>query len=103
MGKRKEGWEKGRKDDREGGKEIGRKEGRKEGREGGKQGAGKVRTEGGGGRKEGRVVKISFFPHDFFFTSFSLLLSLLCDKNDQEKHNGFNDDADNRPQWTQRI
>ena len=84
-GGREEGCEKGRKDDREGGKEIGRKEGRK------------------GGRKEGRVVKINFFPHDFFFTSFSLLLPLLCDKNDQEKHNGFNDDADNRPQWTQRI
>ena len=93
MGKRKEGGQGGRKGDR------------KEGREGGKQGAGKVRTEGGGegGRKEGRVVKINFFPHDIFFTSFSLLLSLLCDKNDQEKHNGFNDDADNRPQWTQRI
>ena len=97
MGQRKEGGQGGRKGDR--------KEGRKEGREGGKQGAGKVRTEGGGGggRKEGRVVKINFFPHDIFFTSFSLLLSLLCDKNDQEKHNGFNDDADNRPQWTQRI
>ena len=93
MGKRKEGGQGGRKGDR------------KEGREGGKQGAGKVRTEGGGGggRKEGRVVKINVFPHDIFFTSFSLLLSLLCDKNDQEKHNGFNDDADNRPQWTQRI
>lgn len=61
------------------------------------------RKEWRGGRQEGRVVKINFFPHDIFFTSFSLLLSLLCDKNDQEKHNGFNDDADNRPQWTQRI
>ena len=97
MGKRKEGGQGGRKGDRKEGRKEGRERGREAGSGEGKNGG------GGGGRKEGRVVKINFFPHDIFFTSFSLLLSLLCDKNDQEKHNGFNDDADNRPQWTQRI